>query len=99
MSIVRPLNWATPLLAVTVVVPPSVTLPGLLERTSATWPVIGVELPNWSSPATSRPNVVPAWTEAGGCCSMTSAATVDCGATEMESVFTGLRLAPDTVRV
>ena len=51
----------------------------------------GVGLPNWSSPPTSRPKR-PRPGRWPAACSMISAATVDCGATEMESVFTGTQV-------
>ncbi len=65
---VRPSKTATPSLAVTVSVPPSVAPVGLLASAMVTVPLKdGSTWPAGSSAATTTPNWSPAMTWAGGC--------------------------------
>ena len=73
----------TPLTALTVTVPPSVLLPGLLDRAAVTPPEkLGVTFPSASSAVTVKPNPLPAVTVAGGWPVISSCVTTP-GVTEM----------------
>ena len=96
---VKPEKLATPLVALTVSVPPSVLLPGLLASATVSLPVKPVAtFPSASSAVTVKPNPLPAVTVAGGWVVMSSCVAVP-GVTEMALLVADVSVPPVTASV